>query len=214
MLNRFLPLVLAALAVGPVSRAYAAGANFGFEVLFLNPLLPSFYAPGARTLNGLAVSVPVLPRLELQAGIAGASNNSDGAYNDVTTILNSTFLWKAGAEVEAWRKGWARCFVGAGIDRLESRWEADDLAYETPDLPAEFWSGTFSRWAVHVEPGIQLFREKQTVDWNLALSFPFYVAYGPDVEHANGDVDERFEADYLDDAGMGITLAIGLGFNL
>jgi hypothetical protein len=145
MMNRFRSLSLAALAALPLSAA-AAEARFGLQTQWGNPLLPGFYEAANKRFIGLRVSVPVLPRLEVGGGVAGSLPRFEGPYNDMSNINGTTALFKAGAEVEAFRAGPARFFVGAGVDYLRSRWDADDRAYEDPDVPEEFWSGAFTRW--------------------------------------------------------------------
>ena len=74
---------------------------------------------------------------------------------------------------------------------LSSRWAADDLVWEDPDEAREFWEGSFTRWALHAEPGLELFRERQAVDWAVSVSFPSYFSLPADMKDAGQDLDEE-----------------------
>lgn len=212
-MKKFLPaqlLLAAVLSAAPVSRA--SGLSIGLESLIGMPLLPSFYEPANRHFVGLSAAYPVLPRIEFQVGIAGSLASFEGPYNDVSNTHGTTAWLSAGAELEAYRTGPLRFFLGTGVDRISSHWEADDYAYEDPDEPREFWEGAFTRWAVHAEPGLELFREKQAVDWSVSLSLPFYLGFPPDMKDAGKDMDQRLNDDYLGHEGMGVRLSVGVAF--
>lgn len=204
-MNRFLATALL------LALPAAAEVRFGLETQGY-PLLPSFYERTNKRFSGLSASVPVLPRLAVQAGISHSFKRWDGPYNDVSNYNGSTLLLRGGAEYQLFQAGPARLFLGAGLLRMTSFWDADDHAYEDPPGPQEFWTGSFSHWSLEAAPRVELFRENQKVDWTLSLALPYYLAFATDLKDRDKALEERFREDYLNDAGMGIRLTIGLAF--
>lgn len=147
--------------------------------------------------------------MELQAGMSWSVPHNDGPYNDVSNTNGNTSLFRLGAETELCRFGPARFFLAAGLAYARSDWKADDYAYEDPDEPMDFWSGSLSLTDARIAPGIGFFREDQRFDWSLSLSAPYFIALGRTLESAG---DERFFIDsYMERTGFGLNFAITLG---
>jgi hypothetical protein len=200
----------ALLALFTVSLVHATELSLSLENQFLNPLLPGFYEAPNKRFMGIRLSVPIFPWLDLMGEAGRSHKRFDPPYNDVSNIDGETGLLKLGAATDIFRTRPVRFFVGVGIDYLNSSWDADDHAYEDPRLPKEFWTGRFTRWAFHTEPGFELFRENQAVDWSLSFRFPIFFALPAKLK--NQAYQERFQTRYLQDKGVGMTISIGVNF--
>lgn len=189
-----------------------AGVRFDIVPIMGYPLVPTFYERPNSRFSSLGLSIPVLRRLDVQAGIAWSYDHWDGPYNDVSNTNGKSTLLNLGAEWEAFRGGPVRLFVASGLFYIGSRWEADDYAYEDPDEPREYWTGRFSSYGLHADPGIELFREDQAKDWSLALSVPFYQAVSRSLDDKSSAVEARFFDSYMDDeSGWGVKLSVRFG---
>lgn len=191
----------------------SAGVRLGLETQTYS-LLPSFYEPITRWFYGLSAEYPVLPNLSVRAAISNNLDYWDMPYNDVSNFHSHTYLLRLGADYQVYQAGPARLFLGAGLLRMTSSWKADDYAYEDPTEPREFWDGRFSHWALEGAPRLELFREKQKVDWSVSLALVYHLAFATDLEDEGKALEQRFREAYLNDAGMGIRFAVGLGFGL
>lgn len=212
MVKHLAASLLLALPSAPAA-SFPGGIRLGLGVQTY-PLLPSFFEPVTKRFYGLSGDFPILPGLTIQAGISNNFDFWDLPYNDVSNYHSHTFLLRLGAEYQVFHAGPARLFLGASLLRMTSSWEADDRTWEDPDEPREFWEGRFSHWALEGAPRLELFRENQRVDWTLSLALPCYLAFATDIDNGGKALAQRFREDYVNDAGLGVRLDVGIGFGL
>jgi hypothetical protein len=203
--------IATALAIAPAQAANSFGLEVGAHGPY--PLLPAFFETLPRNFVELGLSWPLLTGWELQGRLAQSLPYLNSPYDDTPRYHSSTRIFMLDAEWEAYRIGTARFVLQGGAHAARSTWDARGLAYEDPREPREYWHGGFTLLGLQAAPAIELFRERQAVDWTLSFAVPFYMALA---EYLDGRIPgglSRFRKAYLDETGFGFRLAIGLGFN-